>query len=321
MVGPVTTRSARVSQRSGFTMVEMLVVITIIAIVASLVLAALNSARQTAKVAKTKSTIVKLNDLIMDQYESYRTRRVPISTSGMNPNSASAARLNAIRDIMRMEMPDRWNDVINAPLCTDGSGNPLLTRPALSQRYLNRYNKTHPPNPTTENASAECLYMTVTTRNPEARELFSESEVGDTDQDGYPEFLDGWGRPIAFIRWPAGFISSLHADDELQTGDPVADHDPFDPLKQDDDAFRLIPLIFSYGPDGKSDINRGASSSGGEFAYTATGDSITSVTLHTTDPDGDGHYIGQPLDGETYLPEPSELDHYDNIHNHRIEGR
>ncbi len=31
---------------------------------------------------------------------------------------------------------------------------------------------------------------------------FTETEVKDTDQDGVPEFVDGWGNPLQFYRWP-----------------------------------------------------------------------------------------------------------------------
>ena len=34
------------------------------------------------------------------------------------------------------------------------------------------------------------------------REEFTDNEIRDTDQDGVPEFVDGWGEPIQFFRWP-----------------------------------------------------------------------------------------------------------------------
>ena len=47
--------------------------------------------------------------------------------------------------------------------------------------------------------------MIVSMGSPEAMEQFSQSEIGDTDHNGYPEFLDGWGKPIFFLRWAPGF--------------------------------------------------------------------------------------------------------------------
>ena len=47
--------------------------------------------------------------------------------------------------------------------------------------------------------------------------------IGDTDDDGAPEFLDGWGRPIEFIRWPTGFAERS----DLMSGNSDADHENF----------------------------------------------------------------------------------------------
>ncbi len=35
-----------------------------------------------------------------------------------------------------------------------------------------------------------------------SRDDFSDKEVQDTDNDGLPEFVDGWGHPLQFFRWP-----------------------------------------------------------------------------------------------------------------------
>ena len=35
-----------------------------------------------------------------------------------------------------------------------------------------------------------------------SRDDFSDREVKDTDGDGLPEFVDAWGQPLQFFRWP-----------------------------------------------------------------------------------------------------------------------
>ncbi len=129
---PLAARPSPFATRHGFTLVELLVVVVVIAILAGLVLGALQAARETARVAKTRATITKLHNIIMGMYESYRTRRVPINTmtatGPMNPNLAAQTRLYALRDLMRMEMPDQWLNVTTGPQTA-------IPQPALSKAY------------------------------------------------------------------------------------------------------------------------------------------------------------------------------------------
>ena len=98
--------------RQAFTLVELLVVITIITILASTALFTLYGVREDVRETRTRTVIAKINELIMEKWESYRTRAVPIRIpAGTNPRMAAAMRLNAIRELMRMELPDRVTDL------------------------------------------------------------------------------------------------------------------------------------------------------------------------------------------------------------------
>lgn len=265
----------------GFTLVELLVTITVIGILAGIALGALQAARQSAREAKTVSMVARLDQIIMQRYESYRTRRVPIRTRGMTPVQAAQARLDALRDLMRMELPERGSDVLDDPV----SG---IARPALSEFYRQRY-LASPPSP--EYRPAEMLYMIVTAGGTEGKEQFNQDEIGDADQDGWLEFHDGWDRPIFFLRWAPGFSSGppFGGASEIQTGDPVADHDPFDTRNLGPGAFSMTPLIYSGGPDGEPGLD------------------IV-----------DGHvYKGDPYADPT-VGAPTGTAHLDNIHNHHI---
>ena len=144
---------------------------------------------------------------------------------------------------MRMEMPDNPQDI-------SGPQYSGLSRTALEQLYANKgVPNSSAPNKDAMNR-AKCLYLTVMTGNAEARQQFSQSEIG-VDNDGFSYFIDGWQRPIAWIRWPAGCSMYLggsqnpNALSDIQSGNPATDHDPFDPNNTQPTAFQLIPLIVS----------------------------------------------------------------------------
>lgn len=65
---------------------------------------------------------------------------------------------------------------------------------------------------THETARAEMLYaLLVEGQGPLGSTFnaddFSDREVKDTDGDGLPEFVDAWGKPIQFFRWPVLYHS------------------------------------------------------------------------------------------------------------------
>jgi len=309
--------------RGAFTLVELMVTIAMLAMLASFVLMAVFGAQQQAKKSRTQAQITKLHDVLMRKWDEYRTRRVPINTASMDPETAAVARLQAIREWQRLELPDRWNDV-KSP-----EADPVVlgTRPAVSQAYVEYYNTV---NPSDIYQAAECLYMIVVIGNIDdgaGRELFNEDEIGDIDNDGAPEFHDAWGNPIMFLRWAPGFVSNT-ADpnigflSDLQEADPVNSHDPFDPRKTDDDAFALYPLIYSAGPDGKANAT-GATGYDIELASSFIHGGGTSPNFYdpyvdpsTAGGDPAAEPMGTPVD-----PDGNGREHYDNIHNHLLEAR
>jgi hypothetical protein len=194
----------------------------------------------------------------MEKWESYRTRALPIRIpAGTSPRVAAAMRLNAIRELMRMELPDRVTDVSTAPVV-------LNTPPSAWLAFQRRRdaNTARGNTWTTEYEHSECLYMIlagIRDADTTGLESFAESEIGDLDNDGMPEILDAWGRPIYFLRWAPGYVSGLQVQDPL-----LREPDPFDPLRVDprwennndadpntrlDDPFALYPLIYSAGRD------------------------------------------------------------------------
>jgi hypothetical protein len=305
-------------------------------------MAALSGARQTAREAATKATIAKLHTIIMQRYELYKNRRLslpplvypagnPKAGQPLSPNDAARDRLYAIRDLMRMEMPDRQKDIPTDGTDT-GSYDPPIPLPNSGQRVripalgllYHSLLTSKPPTGSGQNGSAELLYLIVSMGSPEAMEQFNPSEIGDTDSNGYLEFLDGWGHPISFLRWAPG-CSANHMTagvrdgwSDIQSGDPIKDHDPFDPRKVDGNAYHLIPLIYSSGANGEPGLSLGIDTSQKGYHF---GDP-NNPGLMFLDKNGSENTaftsIGSPSDNSG---KGTKTDYQDNITNHHIEAR
>ncbi len=120
------------------------------------------------------------------------------------------------------------------------------------------------------NANAELLYLIIEDsqlNGSSAIELFGASETADLDNDGLKEFIDAFGRPIQWIRWPTGFegVARYHPDmldPGIITGvganiRVTIESDPLDRMGADP-GYKTndrkpgpgaFPLVVSSGPD------------------------------------------------------------------------
>ncbi len=389
------------ANRQAFTLVELLAVVVIIAILGSITLSALYGVIGEAKATRTRTQVAKLHTMIMYKWDSYRVRQVPLpipgwmkarpedfdddnnncwrdpserthdniypSTPPEHDYGGAYIRLLALRELMRMELPDRISDLEDGPrampIVVPGTNRVItlqLAEPSVWKSYRRKANTliksrhgaagdwTNAAHWSPSHQGAECLYLIVSSirdGDTSGLDFFKESEIGDTDDDGMPELLDGWGRPIAFLRWAPGFATGegpdgawgvAGVDDDMQNGvddigeigwpgsddasslqprDPVNSPDPFDPLKVDPFAastYALYPLIFSAGEDSVYDISVDlGSGTPVRYAFTCPANypyvTLTSGSIQ----------MGRPVDAGG----DGEIGSFDNITNHLLDSR
>ena len=274
--------------RRGFTLTELLIVISIIAIMAGLGFAAMAGATNMAREHRTAAIVKRIDQLVMERWEGYRTRALALRIPpGVDPRTAATIRLNGLRDLMRMELPDRVTDVLDGPANISLSGMPAirLTRPSLQANYQRRVQRILGPTWaalwTEQHQGAECLYLILSTmRDGEksALDYFSSDEMGDADGDGMMEIWDGWGTPIEFLRWAPGYVPTTTVFlSTMQNPNGQVAPDYFDPAKADPRwrgsgpyPFMLHPLIVSAGRDKQIDLAMKLASGGGQFFYSSS---------------------------------------------------
>lgn len=243
--------------RPSFTLVELLVVMVIIALLGGMVMIALAGARRDAEISRTRTTIQKINRILLSRYRELSLAPVPVDipNSYLRPQLWTAnqlyypisgrelarTKLIALRHLLRFELPDRSSDIVVPPTSSvpiqvarefpdrsfdmpievdlpvpvqnqiilsglkpiklDGNGNPVLDGSGNPIPWYT-YDPANLSFP-----DAKLLYQIIastTSEDSSGIESFHPSEIGDPDQDGNPEFIDAWGTPIRFIRWPAG---------------------------------------------------------------------------------------------------------------------
>lgn len=306
---PSHRRNVVVATRAGFTLVEVMVVLVLIAILSSMVMTAVQGVTQNARLARTRSILAVIDSVLQEQYESYKYRPLAVVIPDLNkplpgdgifsfqlmPSEAARVRLNMLRDLQRMELPDRINDIatingntvaMNLPASLTAVAYPVMERNGRMQRgddstrrqfpvnwFNGAFGKNVPsrfaayyrrvrPTWTPEHQGSECLYLILSNSfvgGSSALDAIPSSNIGDTDNDGMPEILDGWERPIEFVRWPNGFGST--ADVELSVD--LSLPDDFDLFRSDFGysvpggvaPWSMRPLVVSAGSDGQHGLN------------------------------------------------------------------
>lgn len=236
----ITNAAADRQARRGFTLVELLTVIVIIGILSTLFLGAVYQAESTAKRARTKGLVARLHNRLMVKWEEFATRRLPFTPSlGVQAGSSTAPyrlavarrQLIGLRELARMELPDRYTDITFEPEVLRNGSVPV--QPNVWHAYRRKVQDVATSRGiavddaiqlvSAQYQGAECLYLIITLNMDDpsvGAESFSRRDIGDKDLDGMLEFVDAWGNPIEFLRWAPGFISDLQPLFAIHRNDP-----------------------------------------------------------------------------------------------------
>jgi prepilin-type N-terminal cleavage/methylation domain-containing protein len=241
-------------RNSGFTLVELLLVIMILGIMSTLSISVVRQVYHTSRVEKTRMTIRKIDRVIMEMYANFENRRVETNlgmisglTDSHKAKVTQAAILWCKRDMIRMEMPSNWDEIkpssygsgdqcymfyrfqIDGSVVAWANSNASPLQKLYYETYKNACDH-YGEAKVKRFGSAKCLYLIVMYGNPESRELFFDHEI-QTDEDGLSYFVDGWGNPIYFLRWAPGLVLSDRQPDMDDTGAQQAMPDPLDPTE------------------------------------------------------------------------------------------
>ncbi len=196
----------RKTARRGFTLLELLIVVALIALLLSIAVFALGRTITQARETATRTTLLKVDGLLQQRLEALRTLlETPQRKTEMQ--NRLAAKKNYLQNNSITGVPEKmlqlmvYKDYFRAAF------------PQNSSDAATLYATGQPFNGNLANAaeSSELLYYALTQADTFGVEAvgdsdFTSSEVGDTDGDGRREFLDAWGRPLRFYRWPTRLI-------------------------------------------------------------------------------------------------------------------
>jgi prepilin-type N-terminal cleavage/methylation domain-containing protein len=204
------------STRRGFTIVELMMVVGILLFLIAASAVVVRNIGNTAREKATIATITKVNGLLTERIESMRkalnstknndqlSQLVVQKYNTLRARSDIKGKASAIsRPVVEiMVMKDIFRD--NFPQMGGES-------PSIDAAMGPNAGKITGSADGGISNSSEYLYHVLTQHDiygvsPVGEDNFSPSEIADTDADGLKEFVDGWGKPLRFYRWPTRLI-------------------------------------------------------------------------------------------------------------------
>lgn len=205
--------------RGGFSLIELLVVMTIIAIVTAFLLGGGLGAFGAGRIAATRATISKIDSILSERMDQLRKdplrgptnelmqRWAAASPPNSYPLSEKNAEAIARKIAFRSAFPQRLEDCFGADSTIGGGDDsPILTTWLSKTGGVLR-----PPGHQTKNESAKLLYLIIQTGlKTEITDSVNPRHIAYLDPSDksmeLPAIVDDWGNPLRFYGWPTRLV-------------------------------------------------------------------------------------------------------------------
>lgn len=224
--------------RWGFTLIELMIAVSIILLLAALSVPVIGGVLANARKAATTTTITKVDVLLKNRIAAFNAY---IDQQIADRRSGATLRLQGPKTKQLLFTADPFITFGTPPRnyakLAGSTGNAQETLRAMVLARKGQFRRFFPQNwaevtqhgwpgqigitpPTTVNPvteSGEVLYLMFTRLGfpgfgDDATDVFQPAEVADTDNNGFPELVDSWGRPLRFYRWPTALFRMAAGD-------------------------------------------------------------------------------------------------------------
>ena len=233
------------SRQAGFTLLELMVVLGIILLLTTITLISLGGSGTQARINATQVTIRKITAMLKDRKEEFSRLDFNGATRKIGVANVSQGDIILVKKILAKEhFPQRYEDTLGnnvdrTTICPDPNDSSNCEDDDKSLKA----------------ESSEFLYEMLVTGKAfgltnVSTANFEQQELGDTDEDGRLEFVDAWGQPLQFYRWPTRLIRPNGGSNQINPNNILAglfaskfntytyNQDPDDPIGEVEAAYK-----------------------------------------------------------------------------------